>query len=257
MEEIIFVTQKVILRLLFPVCVVLFFGLCSLVLWRRRALSFLCMFIAVATLLVLSFPLTGLKLIDSIETKAGDYADPKTLVSRGARFIVVLSADFRDGDLTTADRLGSSLTRLMEGIRLWRQLPGAKLVVTGGQTPGLSHDMSIAQALSDMAVEMGVPKEAIVVEDKSWTTADQARLIKPLVGNEPFALVTSAYHLPRSLMLFRQQGMDPMPAPCDFHARKVYLGYETLVPQAGGLRLSQMAAKEYLATWWQRLRVLF
>ena len=254
MQEVIFVIQKIVLRLLFPIGVSLLCGILGILVWRRRSWSFSLMVAGVVWLLVFSFPVTGLELIGSIEDKAGPYADPQQLVKKGVKFIVVLSAGFRDGNISAPDRLGCSVLRLIEGVRLWRSVSGARLVVTGGMTPGLSPDMSLAQALKDMAVDLGVPREAILLEDKSWTTRDQSLFIKPIVGKEPFALVTSAYHLPRSLFLFRLAGLDPIPAPCDFLARKYYYDYETLVPQADGILLSQIATKEYLATWWARFR---
>lgn len=253
MQEILFVVQKIILRLLFPVCVSLLFGIVGL-LFRRRSWSFLLVALGVIWLLVFSFPLTGLELIRSIEVKAGPYADPRQLAKDRVKYVVVLSGGFRDGNLSASDRLGASVLRLIEGVRLWRGLPEAKLVLTGGKTPGLSPEMSIAQALRSVAVEMGVPPKAIILEDMSWTTQDQARLTKPIVGKEPFALVTSAYHLPRSLLLFRLAGLRPIPAPCDFLAKKYYYDYETLIPQAEGLMLSQIATKEYLATWWYQIK---
>ena len=109
--------------------------------------------------------------------------------------------------------------------------------------------MSIAEALADVANAQGVPREAIVLEDDSWTTEDQARLVAAIVGKEPFALVTSAYHMPRSLMLFRFAGLDPIPAPADYFSRKITLDYSTLVPQAGGLSMTEIAIREYAAKW--------
>ncbi len=254
MLENLFVVKKIVIRLLFPVCISLLLGVTGIILRREKRWSHVLMAAGVWWLLVFSFPVTGLELIRTLEAKAGPYADPQTLARDGVKFIVVLSGGFRDGDLSPSDRLGSSVLRLIEGVRLWRDLPAAKIVVTGGKTPGLSPDMSLAQALCDMAIEMGVPKDAIIQEDKSWTTEDQAALTRPIVGKDPFALVTSAYHLPRSLLLFRMAGLHPLPAPCDFLARKYYYDYETLVPQAWGLMLSQIATKEYLATWWAQIK---
>jgi uncharacterized SAM-binding protein YcdF (DUF218 family) len=208
-------------------------------------------------LFVLSLPLTGLKLIRSLESQAGPYADAGSLAGKGVQCVVVLSGEFREGNLTAADRLGCSVLRLMEGVRLWRGIPRARLIVTGGRTPGLSRQMSIAEAMRDAAVEMGVPRDAIVLEDRSWTTSDQARLTAPIVGKEPFVLVTSAYHLPRSLLLFRLAGLKPIPAPCEFLTKKLFLDYSTLVPQAHGIALSEIAIKEHLLTWWFKLKARF
>ena len=94
----------------------------------------------------------------------------------------------------------------------------------------------------------------MILESKSWTTEDQAVLLRPVVGKEPFALVTSAYHMPRSLLIFRSYGLNPRPAPCNFLAKVIDLHYDTLMPSVTGMGLSQMATKEYLATWWFEVR---
>ncbi len=254
MDEIVFVAQKVILRLLFPVSVSLLLGFAALIFWRRRALSFFFFASSILCLLVTSLPLTGLWLLAPLESQAGNYADPKQLADRGVQYIVVLSGGFRDGKLNPADKLDYSVLRLIEGVRLWRGIPGSKLVLTGGTIPGLSHDMSIAQGLSDMAREMAVPAEAIILEDKSWTTEDQARLVAPIVNNGVFALVTSAFHMPRSILNFQQVGLNPIPAPCDFLTKKILVHYDTLMPRPRGLEFTEIAIKEYMAAWWVSLR---
>jgi uncharacterized SAM-binding protein YcdF (DUF218 family) len=197
----------------------------------------------------MSFPVTGLLLVRSLESRAGPYADPPSLTAAGVRYIVVLSGHFREGDLLSADRLGCSVLRLAEGVRLWRRVPGCKLVLTGGAIPGLSRKIPIAQALAQTAVEMGVPPTDLILERESWTTADQAKFVVPIVGKTPFALVTSAFHMPRSIMLFRLEGLNPIAAPADFLAKKITLGYDTLIPQANGLLLTQIAMKEHLGLW--------
>jgi uncharacterized SAM-binding protein YcdF (DUF218 family) len=253
-DEIAFVAQKVILRLLFPVSVSLLLGIAGLILWRRRTLSFCLILAAVSWLLIMSFPLTGLWLLTPLESEAGEYADPRQLADRGVKYIVVLSADFRDGKMTPADKLDLSTLRLIEGIRLWRGVPGSRLVLTGGAIPGLSHDSTIARCFSDMAREMAVPAEAIIIEDKSWTTQDQARMVAPIVNHDAFALVTSAFHMPRSILNFQQIGLNPIPAPCDFLTKKILIHYDTLMPQPRGLLFTELATKEYVAALWLSLR---
>ncbi|MCA1959175.1 MAG: YdcF family protein [Desulfomonile sp.] len=254
MDQLWFVLKKIIVLFLFPVPVVLFLALAALVFWRRRSPAFLLVFTSLAWLAVTAFPLTGLRLIAGLEDEAGPYADPAALSTKGVRYVVVLSGDFHEGEISSVDRLGCSVVRLIEGIRLWKGVPGSKLVLTGGMIPGLSEDVSIAKALADVSLQFGVPREALVLEDASWTTEDQAKLVAPIVGKEPFALVTSAYHMPRSLMLFRYQGVSPIPAPADFKAKKIKLNYSTLIPQARGLEMTQIAQKERLAMLWLAIK---
>lgn len=254
MSEPLFVIQKICLKLCSPVSVSILPGVTGIVMWRRRALSRACLTFAVAWLLVCSFPLTGLLLLRPLESKAGDYAVPSSLSAAGVRYIVVLSSGFREGSLSAADRLGISVLRLLEGARLWHQVPGSKLVLTGGIIPGLNTRLPIAEALADMAKEQGVPVEAMCLETESWTTEDQARLVSTIVDRHPFALVTSAYHMPRSIQIFERAGLQPIPAPCDFLARKILINYETLLPNAKGLLFTQIAAQEYLAAWYVKIK---
>jgi uncharacterized SAM-binding protein YcdF (DUF218 family) len=250
MDELIFVTQKIILRLIYPVCFSLILGFVGLLLWRKRALSFLALSLALIVMLAASIPVTGLILLRTLESKAGSYADPDDLAAENVRFIVVLSGGFRRGELTAADHLGETVLRVIEAVRLWRRMPDSKLVLTGGVIPGLNSEKSLAEALADAARNMGVPGEVMVLEDKSWTTEDQAKMCAPIVGERPFALVTSAYHMPRAILLFRRAGLSPIPAPADFRAKKITLSYGTLMPQSAGLWMTQEAIKQYTTTWW-------
>jgi len=253
-EEILFVSTKVLARLFFPVSVVLLLGVAGMILWRRRGAALFFVGAATFWLLVFSFPITGLMLIRSLESRAGDYADTKTLSDLGVRHVVVLSAGFREGNLTHSDRLGCSVLRLLEGVRLWKGIPGSKLVLTGGIIPGLNTEATIASALADMALDLGVPHEALILESESWTTEDQAKLVAPIVGKDAFALVTSGYHMHRSVLIFEREGLRPVKAPCDFLARKILIHYDTLIPNADGLLLSQIATQEHLVGWWVRLK---
>ena len=55
--------------------------------------------------------------------------------------------------------------------------------------------------------------------------------------------------MPRSLMLFHLEGLKPIAAPADFLAKKITVSYDTLIPQANGLFLTQIGMKEYMGLW--------
>lgn len=253
MEELVFSIKKIVLRLMFPVSVTLILLAAGILLRKRASLSLVLVLCGLLVLATFSFPIVALSLIGSLESRAGDYAKPARMRAENTAYIVVLSGEFREGDLTAADSVGTSVIRLIEGVRLWKEVPDSKLVVTGGIIPGLSRS-SIARSLAEVAHQVGVPQNAIILEEESWTTEDQARMTADIVKDARFALVTSAYHMPRSLLLFRAAGLDPVPAPCDFTAKKYYLHYDTLIPQAQFLLLSQIAIKEYIGLAFYGLR---
>ncbi len=157
------------------------------------------------------------------------------------KWIVVL-----DGDE------GVSLARALEGVRLYKQLPGVKLLLSGGSVFG-SEAGAVAMARIDQI--MGVDPHDIVLEAESQDTEDEARRVKKLVANDRFILVTSASHLPRAVALFRKQGLNPIPAPVGYQV-VAHLAFSpgSIFPQTCNLRMAETAFYEYLGLAWAWLR---
>ena len=134
------------------------------------------------------------------------------------RFVVVLGGGHADTPHWSAiNRLSdSSRGRLAEGLRILRALPGASLVLTGGApSGGPTHAAIMAEA----AVSLGVDANRIVRLETPRDTEEEAVELSKLLGSEPFALVTSAWHLRRATALMRNRGLNPVPSPCDYTSR--------------------------------------
>jgi uncharacterized SAM-binding protein YcdF (DUF218 family) len=162
--------------------------------------------------------------------------------------IVVLGGGFHaDARVPTNFELGSITTvRLVEGIRLWHLYPGARLILSGGEGQ--------AQALAETASFLGVPRERMQLEGDSLDTADEARLLRGSLAGKPFLLVTSAYHMRRSVALFEAEGLSPTPAPADFEGTSDGFGPQAIWPSSGGLCLSDRGLHEWLGILWSQLR---
>ncbi len=145
-------------------------------------------------------------------------ADP----SAGIRLIVVLSGYGEDHPRfpVTSEMSGETITRMVEGIRLYRGLPGAKLVVSGG----VVHvgDKPLANLMADFSKAMGVPDKDVVIEGHSTSTYENLVEVKKIVGEAPFVLVTSACVLPRAMAVARKLGMKPIGAPAGAWAAQYY-----------------------------------
>lgn len=107
----------------------------------------------------------------------------------------------------------ASLARLLEAVRLHRHWPEARLIVSGGAV--FTHPPE-GEIMAELANMLSVPKEKIIVEGKSRDTSDQAALIKPIVKDNTVIVVTSAIHMPRSILLFQRSGIRAIPAPTDY-----------------------------------------
>jgi uncharacterized SAM-binding protein YcdF (DUF218 family) len=111
--------------------------------------------------------------------------------------------------------LTSDGSRLITAVELARRYPAARLVFTGGLGT-FREGPPEAVSARKLWLSLGVPEERMTFEAKSRNTWENAvftrDLIKPKPG-ETWLLVTSAWHMPRSVGIFRRLGIDVIPYP--------------------------------------------
>ena len=155
--------------------------------------------------------------------------------------------------VTTLTEAGERLT---EAVALARRYPEARLVFTGGiasLTPSGPTEADAARRFFD---EMGIAPDRLTVEDKSRDTAENARFTKALIDPKPgerWLLVTSAWHMPRSIGCFRAAGWPVIAWPTDYRTSGAADSH-ILMPRASlGLTLVDIAAKEWVGLLAYRL----
>lgn len=105
----------------------------------------------------------------------------------------------------------NALPRIVEGVRLYRQLPFSKLICSGYSS---TARLSQATVLANTAVVLGVTPSDTLQMPEPYNTEAEARTYSERFGCErPLVLVTSAVHMPRAMFWFRYYGCDPIPAP--------------------------------------------
>ncbi|MCP9926585.1 YdcF family protein [Cyanobium sp. CH-040] len=213
-----------------------------------------------------AMPLTSRQLIWGLEERAGALM-PAALPRADA--VVVLGGGLRP---PLPPRSGVEVAeggdRLLTGVRLLRQEKAALLVTSGSRVSFTSGDPAPPEAAwaRDLAVELGVPRDRILLNPLSRTTAEEARHIGELAerrGWRRILLVTSAYHLPRAVETFRRDSaLEVVPVASDFQLpARAQFGRPTaaslaldLLPQADALELSTVAIKEHLGSLTYALR---
>jgi len=178
---------------------------------------------------------------------------PFSETDRKVKYVVVLAGGHKfDPNIPATGQLsGDSLIRLVEGIRVLRKNPGAKLILSGG---GVTEPVPEAMVMAEVSRFMGVSEDDTIIESASRDTEDQARLIKPIVGNTPFVLVTSAIHMPRSMALFEKLGMRPIPGPAGSTSRiKSPFVLQDIFPSVDALDDATQALHEYLGILWGKM----
>jgi uncharacterized SAM-binding protein YcdF (DUF218 family) len=144
----------------------------------------------------------------------------------------------------------------MEGARLYRLLRPRLVVASGGQADPSVLRRSEAEALRDVLIGLGVPREVITVESGSWNTATQAANVAPLVREHArFALVTSPIHMSRAMALFEAEGLHPVAAPSQIqYAPRDQSALLRYVPSANALRASELSMYELLGVAYAQSR---
>jgi uncharacterized SAM-binding protein YcdF (DUF218 family) len=115
--------------------------------------------------------------------------------------------------------LGEAAERMSVPVGLLRQHPKLQLVFSGGEGRLLATGVSEAELAKAFYQQQGVDMGRLVLEGGSRTTRENARQVAALLGercHQPWLLVTSAWHLARSVPEFVAVGCQVTPYPVDF-----------------------------------------
>ncbi|MBE9533276.1 MAG: YdcF family protein, partial [Proteobacteria bacterium] len=80
-----------------------------------------------------------------------------------------------------------------------------------------NNEGNIAQIL---LTNLGINKQRLIIESQSRNTFENFRLMKPLLPKSDgvYLLVTSAFHMPRSVAIARKQGVNVIAYPVDYRS---------------------------------------
>lgn len=168
-------------------------------------------------------------------------------VDPNIKYVLVLgSGHVTNKELSSLSQLSTTaLMRLSEGIRIYRQLDNAKLILSGYEGKD-----SIPHALvaKKVAVSLGVPEVDIITQEEAKDTAEEAIYVKKTVENNKFILVTSAFHMPRAIKIFEGANLNPIAAPTDYLSKED--GDFLREPRGKEIRKTEIAMHEYIGTIW-------
>jgi uncharacterized SAM-binding protein YcdF (DUF218 family) len=178
--------------------------------------------------------------------------------SRGAPDGIVVLGGAIDPDLSAAHGQAvftRSADRIVATAILARQYPKARIVFSGGNANLLADDSAkeADYALSALE-ELGVAKERLMAERLSRNTVENAEFVKTVANpkaGERWLLVTSAFHMPRSIGLFRRAGFPVEAYPVDWRASQSK-AFSFSSVAINGLERTDVAMREWigLAAYW-------
>lgn len=133
--------------------------------------------------------------------------------------ILVLGGGYHyDPSLPATMRLSRRASpRLVEGLRIYRLLPDSKVVGSGRS---FSKWASLAEVQSVAAIELGISEEDTLQSREPRNTAEEIFAYKKRFGSSgSLIVVTSALHMPRTMLICRANGLMAIPAPADFFVK--------------------------------------
>ncbi len=155
-----------------------------------------------------------------------------------ADVIIVLGSGLRRDN-----RPGPALARRSRhAADLYAQGLASTVICTGGYTAGRTR--SEAEGCREMLIENGVPEDAILIEDQSRSTEENALYSHEIMrenGFENAILVSDGFHLLRAQWIFSQVGVPVYPSPGDS-------------PSTMTLLIS--TAREVAALHWQAIKTI-
>ncbi|MDX8408908.1 MAG: YdcF family protein [Mariprofundales bacterium] len=149
----------------------------------------------------------------------------------------------------------STLMRITYAADLARRHPGL-LLVSGGNPLQRAQETE-GEVMRRRLRSLGIASKRIIVEQGSLNSWQNALLIRPLLqarGIQKIVLVTDAWHMPRAVWCFMQQGIDVIAAPNAYHSTQRHYDMLDWMPNAGALNDSSQALHEYLGILYYRLR---
>lgn len=149
----------------------------------------------------------------------------------------------------------STMGRIVTTARLYQRLQ-LPVIVTGGRSSDGAEE-AVATIAKRFLVDLGVPEDRIIVEDRARDTAQNARLTAAICRQHGYTqpiLITAAYHLKRARMAFDVADLPVTPFPAYFlGSRDTPFAWRRLLPRSGALHTSATALHEYVGIWYYRL----
>jgi len=191
-----------------------------------------------------------------LESRFAPLIDCRISAPYDAIVVLMSGAELKGGLIPYPTPDLPSFRRIDEALRLYRCDP--KPIVVSGGVGNPSRPQAENRVLCDYLVRWGIPAGDIIQEDRSRDTFESAVEVKKILGRKGwhrYLLVTSAIHMPRSMLAFRAIAPEPIAAPGDFEVRPLSLDPMYFFPREDAAESSYAAIHEYLGFIDYRWRV--
>lgn len=207
-----FIFSKVLLIFIFPLTWILLLLIISLISKSKKYKS-RCLIAAIALLVLFTNPF-----LFSQFAQSWDVAPYKPDGKKYSCAIILGGFSIAAGD--SEANFSITADRFLQGVKLLSTRQANHILITGGNgslVPGAFREAAWAKK---QLQEFNVPDSAVLIENASRNTLENAKFSKTILQKSklapPYLLVTSAFHMRRSLMIFKNAGIDVVPYPANY-----------------------------------------
>ena len=214
---------------------------------RRAALGKRMAYVSIIGLLVAGLSPLGNALILPLEDRFPSYVDDGTPIAG----VVVLGGSFETEVTNVRGQMALNETgeRLIALGDLARRYPGAKIVYAGGGSEFTPDTTPEATVVENTIGQLGIAPGRVIYERRSLNTFQNALYAKELAEpneGERWLVVTSAFHMPRAMGVFRAVGFKVVAYPVDYRTAGEASLLRPFAYVGEGLRRTDVAAKEWV-----------
>jgi uncharacterized SAM-binding protein YcdF (DUF218 family) len=151
--------------------------------------------------------------------------------------------------------LNEAAERMTAAVDLARRYPQARIIFSGGSAAVVFAELPEAEFAQRLFESLGIAPGRLLAEDRSRNTVENAAFSRAMAQPKPgerWLLVTSAYHMPRSIGVFRTAGFPVEAYPVDWRTRGTADALRPFATLGDGLRRTDTAMREWvgLMAYW-------
>lgn len=238
-----FILSKILLFLILPISWITVLLIIAIISKERKRKQ--CFLLAAA---VVFYIFSNFFLLDQF-AKRWDF--PPTVLNNSQQYsCAIVLGGFSGTDANDNGFFNAASDRFIQGIKLLATKKASRLLITSGNgnlIPGAFREAAWAKT---QLLQLNVPDSAILIENNSKNTLENARFSKVLIEQKhlppPYLLVTSAFHMRRSLMIFKKAGIAVIPYPCNYVAGRGRIDPAAFMPDAQALFTWNYYVKEVI-----------
>ncbi len=241
-----FVLSKLLIFFVYPFSWVLAF-LVAAIFVKKPKLKRRFLIISAIVLLIFSNPFLFNRVAKSWDIK------PVTVTNSRPYSCVIVLGGFSSEGANGDGYFNGSADRFIQGLKLITTGKVSHILISGGNGNLLASKFRESDWVKTQLLQLKVPDSCILIENRSRNTLENAAFSKSILKEKhlppPYLLVTSAFHMRRSIGIFKKENMDVIAYPCNYFTGKDGFSIDEFIPDSGPLGGWNIYIKEMIGTW--------